>query len=310
MKSTVPAVLILAFAWGALAYAQRGLQPPFNGPLTAPVYGYEIVRTYPHDTGALTQGLVYSNGFLYETTGERERSSLRKVELATGKVVQRIDVDPAQQAEGLAEYGGRWFQLTLRGGFGYIYDRDTFAERGRFTYGATAETGGSAAAAWAIAFDGPRMIIVGPTSTMRFLDPDTMKETGRVVVKDGPNEINRLDELEMIKGELWCNIYQTSRIAVINPKTGAVAKWIELAGIAGPDGKGLMPVQPQATADWVLNGIAYDREGDRLFVTGKNWPSIFEIRVKPRGTSRPRPMPSGVAITSRCDLSWWRIIRR
>lgn len=282
MKPMLLTVCALAVLGSVALYAQRGIPPPYSGPFTAPVHGYEIVRTYPHDTGALTQGLVYDNGFLYESTGERERSTLRKVELATGKVVQRIAIDPAQQAEGLAEFNGRWYQLTLRGGFGYIYDRESFAERGRFNYNFTAETGGSPTAAWAIEFDGPRMIIVGPTSTMRFFDPETMKELGSVLVKDGPNEINRLDELEMIDGELWCNIYQTSRIAVINPKTGQVTKWIDLAGIAGPDGKGLMPVQPEATADWVLNGIAYDARGNRIFVTGKNWPSIFEIRVKPR----------------------------
>lgn len=283
MKHTAAIVFVLALAGAATVSSQRGIPPPFSGPFTAPVHGYEIVRTYPHDTSALTQGLVYLNGFLYESTGERERSSLRKVELATGKTLQQIDIDPAQQTEGLAEYGGRWFQLTLRSGFGYIYDRDSLAERGRFNYGLMADTGGSPTAAWAIAFDGPRMIIVGPTSKMRFFEVETMKETGEVVVMDGPNEINRLDELEMIKGELWSNIYQTSRIAVINPKTGKVNRWIDLAGIAGPDGKSLMPVQPSATADWVLNGIAYDAQGDRLFVTGKNWPSIFEIRIKPRG---------------------------
>jgi glutamine cyclotransferase len=282
MKRVTIVSLTLAVLGSAVVSSQRGISPPFSGPFTAPVSGYEIVRTYPHDTSALTQGLVYVNGFLYESTGERERSTLRKVELTTGKVLQRINVDPAQQAEGLAEYNGRWFQLTLRSGFGYIYDRDTFAERGRFNYNLVAENGGAPTAAWAIAFDGPRMIIVGPTSTMRFFDPETMKETGSVVVKDGPNEINRLDELEMINGELWCNIYQTSRIAVIDPKTGQVKRWIDLAGIAGSDGKGLMPVQPDATADWVLNGIAYDKQGDRLFVTGKNWPSIFEIKIKPR----------------------------
>jgi glutaminyl-peptide cyclotransferase len=265
--------------------AQRGIPPAFAGPFKAPVHGYEIVRTYPHDTSALTQGLVYKDGFLYETTGEREKSSLRKVELATGKVVQRVPVDPTQQAEGLAEYKGAWYQLTLRNGFGRIFDGQTFAEKGRFDYGITAETAGAPTAAWAIAFHKERMIIVGPTSTMRFYDPATMKETGSLVVKDGTNEINRLDELEMIRGELWCNIYQTSRIAVINPDTGQVTKWVDLAGIAGPDGKGMQPVQPEATADWVLNGIAYDAQGDRLFVTGKNWPSIFEIKVKPQPTA-------------------------
>ena len=281
MKKAALTVAALALAGFTVVHAQRGIPTPFAGPFKAPVHGYEIVRTYPHDTSALTQGLVYVNGFLYETTGEREVSSLRKVELETGKVVQRVGVDPTQQAEGLAQYNGRWYQLTLRNGFGRIFD-ESFKEAGRFDYGFTAETGGAPTAAWAIEFDGPRMIIVGPTSTMRFFDPATMKQTGSVVVKDGTNEINRLDELEMINGELWCNIYQTSRIAVINPRSGEVTRWVDLAGIAGPDGKGLMPVQPQATADWVLNGIAYDRQGQRIFVTGKNWPSIFEIRVKPR----------------------------
>jgi len=282
MASRAALSLLLLAGLGAGISAQRGIPPPFGGPFTAPVYGYETVRTYPHDTSALTQGLVYSNGFLYETTGERDRSSLRKVELDTGKVVQRIDIEPGIQTEGLAEYAGRWFQLTLRNGYGYTYDRETLAERGKFTYGFTADTGGAPTAAWAIAFDRARMIIVGPTSTMRFFDPATMHETGQVVVKDGSNEINRLDELEMIKGELWCNIYQTPRIAVIRPDNGQVARWIDLSGIAGPDGKGMMPVQPDATPDWVLNGIAYDRERDRVFVTGKNWPSIFEIKLKPR----------------------------
>ena len=280
MKQTAFSILALAVAGTASVNTQRGIPPPYSGPFATPVHGYEIVRTYPHDTAGLTQGLVYRDGFLYETTGERERSSLRKVELATGKIVQRVNVDPTQQAEGLANYNGRWYQLTLRSGYGYIYD-EAFAERGRFNYRFTADTGGSPTAAWAIEFDGPRMIIVGPTATMRFFNPETMAETGSVVVKDGANEINRLDELEMIKGELWCNVYQTSRIAVIDPKTGQVKRWIDLAGIAGPDGKGLMPVQPEATADWVLNGIAYDAVGDRIFVTGKNWPSIFEIKVKP-----------------------------
>lgn len=280
MKQTL-AVLTLALAGTAAVFAQRGLPPAYSGPFKAPVYGYDIVRTYPHDTSALTQGLVYMNGFLYEATGEREVSSLRKVELVTGKVVQRITVDPMQQTEGLAQYKGRWHVLTLRNGYGRIFD-ESFKETGRFDYGLPAEPGGTPMTAWAIAFDGDRMIITGPTSTMRFYDPATMKETGSVVVKDGENEINRLDELEMINGELWSNIYQTSRIAVINPRSGAVTKWVDLAGIAGPDGKSLMPVQPMATADHVLNGIAYDRAGDRIFVTGKNWPSIFEIKVKAR----------------------------
>jgi len=292
MKQVSFATLIFVLAATTLP-AQRGLRP-FNGPFTAPIWGYEIVRTYPHDTKALTQGLVYKNGFLYETTGEREISSLRKVELETGKVMQRYDVDPKQQAEGLAEYKGRWFQLTLMQGYGRIFDSN-FKETGRFDYGFTAETGGSPTAAWAIAFEGERMIIVGPTSSMHIFDPATMKETQQIVVKDGANEVNSLDELELIKGELWCNIYRTPRIAVIDPKSGNIKRWIDLSGIAGPDGKGTMPVQPEATPDWVLNGIAYDPDGDRLFVTGKNWPSIFEIRVKPPATlstdSKMQPVP-------------------
>lgn len=266
----------------SFTYAQRG-NPlrTFAGPFTAPVHTYEIVRMYPHDTQALTQGLVYKDGFLYETTGERGTSSLRKVELATGKVVQRFNVDPMQQAEGLAEYKDRWYQMTLLNGFGRIFDQ-AFKEVGRFDYGFTAETGGSPTAAWAIQFDGDRMIIVTPTSTMHIFDPATMKKIGETVVKDGPNEIALLDEMEMIKGELWINIYRTPRIAIVDPKTGVVKRWIDMSGMAGPDGKGLMPVQPEATGDWVLNGIAYDAQGDRVFVTGKNWPSIFEIRVKPR----------------------------
>ena len=280
MKQTL-AVLTMVFAGTAMMYAQRGLPPAYAGPFAAPVHGYEIVRTYPHDTSALTQGLLYMNGFLYESTGERALSSLRKVDLATGKVVQRLNLDPMQQAEGLAELQGRFYTLTLRGGFGNIFDRESFIPIGRFTYSAPAD-GTAPASQWAIAFDGPqRMIITGPTPFMYIYDPATMKEIERITVKDGQNEINRLDELEMINGELWCNIYQTSRIAVINPKTGQVTRWVDLAGIAGPDGKSLMPVMQNATTDHVLNGIAWDAQGNRIFVTGKNWPSIFEIRVKP-----------------------------
>lgn len=276
-------VLALALAGAASVTAQR-LQAPFNGPFTAPVVGYEIVRTYPHDTGALTQGLLYQNGFLYESTGERALSSLRKVELVTGKVVQRLNLDPMQQTEGLAELNGRFYALTLRGGFGTIFDKESFIPVGKFTYSAPAD-GTAPQSQWAIAFDGPqRMIITGPTQYMYIYDPATMKEIERITVKDGPNEIGRLDELEMINGELWINVYQTPRVAVVDPKTGVVKRWVDFSGIVGPEGKALMPVQPEAIADHVLNGIAWDAQGQRLFVTGKNFKQIFEVRVKPRSS--------------------------
>jgi glutamine cyclotransferase len=276
MKKTALFVVTLALA-SAVAVSTQGIPPiPAWNP-TVPVFGYDIVKTYPHATDALTQGLIYQDGFLWESTGERGRSRLRKVELETGKMLQEHQVDPMYQAEGMALFKGQFFQLTLRGGFGFIYDQSTLTEHGRFTYAYPT-------AAWGIAHDGKRLIITGPSSTIRFYDPATMMETGSVVVKDGATEIPRVDELEIINGELWANIYQTPRIAVINMDSGKVIKWVDLSGIAAPDGR-FIPPQEGATADWVLNGIAYDQGRDRLFVTGKNWPTLYEIKLKPRAAS-------------------------
>jgi len=230
-----------------------------------PVYTYEVVNVYPHDHGAFTQGLVFENGFLYEGTGLRGQSTLRKVTLETGDVVQIHQLPSRFFGEGIAIYGDRIVQLTWQSRQGFVYDKDSFALLRDFSY----PTEG-----WGITHDGERLIMSDGTSTLYFLHPDTFEETGRVEVKDDGQPIQLLNELEYIHGEVYANVWQTDRIARINPETGAVTGWIDL--------KGLMSANERAGSGAVLNGIAYDAAGDRLFVTGKLWPKLFELVLRPR----------------------------
>jgi glutaminyl-peptide cyclotransferase len=216
------------------------------GPLGAqsragtPVYGFEVVNVYPHDREAFTQGLLYRDSVLYESTGLNGRSSLRKVQLETGKVLQRISVDSRYFAEGLVDWGSRLVQLTWNTNIGFVYDLGSFKQS-----------------------DG--------TSTLKFLDPQTFKVTGQVQVTDGNTAVRDLNELEVIDGQIYANVWLTDRIAIIAPESGRVTAWLNLAGLMAR--KGL-------SDDAVLNGIAYDSRRKRLFVTGKLWPSLFEIRVR------------------------------
>ena len=230
----------------------------------APVAGYQVVRTFPHDPQAFTQGLVYLDGVLYEGTGLNGQSSIRKVKLENGEVLQIQKIDPQYFGEGIAAWGSTLVQLTWRGGIGFVYDRATFQRKKTFTY--TGE-------GWGLAFDGARLAMSDGSAFIRFLDPSTFAETGRIEVRDGGAPVPNLNELEFVKGELFANVWQTDRIARIAPKTGQVVGWIDLAGLLDPrDARGVD----------VMNGIAYDAAQDRLFVTGKLWPKIFEIRVVPR----------------------------
>jgi glutamine cyclotransferase len=249
MKSL--AVLVFA-AWSLAASAHA-----------APVYGYKVVRSYPHDTGAFTEGLFWLNGHLYESTGLEGRSSIRKVELATGKVVQRRNIPAAYFGEGIVAWKGKLIELTWRNQIGFTYDLGTFKQTGVFRYPGEG---------WALTRDDNRLIMSDGTAQLRFLDPKTLKETGRLSVTDGGKPVANLNELEWVKGEIWANIWQTERIARVDPKTGKVKAWIDLTGILDMRSPG--PDQPD-----VLNGIAYDAAKDRVFVTGKFWPRLYEIKL-------------------------------
>lgn len=249
-----------AVALALLALLGAVRQPVAVGAGTAPTWRHEVVRSFPHDPEAFTQGLLVRDGFLYESTGQKGRSSLRKVEIETGKVVQRIAVGNQYFAEGLAAWGTQLIQLTWETNLGFVYDRATFKQLRTFTYKGEG---------WGLADDGTRLVMSDGTPTLRFLNPATLAEISRLRVLDGPTAVDNLNELEVVKGDILANVWLTDRIAVIAPATGRVTAWLDL--------KGLMPAQPNSDA--VLNGIAYDAARDRLFVTGKLWPRMFEIRV-------------------------------
>lgn len=231
------------------------------GRSSAPVAKYRVVRVYPHDPEAFTQGLVYLDGFLYEGTGLNGRSSIRKVKLENGEVVQMQKVDSQYFGEGIAVKGDTIYELTWQSEIGFLYDRATFTRKGTFNYKGEG---------WGLTHDGQRLIMSDGTAFLRFLDPGTLKELSRIQVKDGASPVGNLNELEYVKGEIFANVWQTHRIARISPKTGRVTAWLDLDGL-------LTPREAQQ-AD-VLNGIAYDAAGDRLFVTGKLWPKLFEIKI-------------------------------
>lgn len=227
-------------------------------------FGYEVVNSYPHDPQAFTQGLVYRDGFLFESTGLKGRSSLRKVVLETGAVIQQRSIDATYFAEGLSDWGDRLIQLTWQSGQGFIYDLSTFEPKRVFGY---------AGEGWGLTRDATRLIMSDGTSILRFLDPDTLEETGRIEVTYDGQPLGRLNELEMVKDALYANVWPSHFIVIIDPGTGQVTGRVDLTGLLKPsDAKG--PVD-------VLNGIAYDSEHDRLFVTGKFWPRVYEIRLTP-----------------------------
>jgi glutamine cyclotransferase len=243
----------------------RPSQAPAARPTEAePVFGFDVVGAFPHDAEAFTQGLVYVDGFFYESTGLNGRSSLRKVAPETGQVVQRLDVARRYFAEGLAHWDGRLVQLTWDTQVGFVYDRESFGLLRTFPY--TGE-------GWGLAQDGRHLIMSDGTSTLRFLDPETLAEVRRVSVRDRSGPVANLNELEVVRGSVLANVWLTDRIARIDPQSGRVTSWIDLAGLRPPS---------NAASDAVLNGIAYDAKGDRLFVTGKLWSQVYEIRLRPR----------------------------
>ena len=237
---------------------------PAEKTATIPVGGYKVVRIFPHDPQAFTQGLVFLDGVLFEGTGMNGRSTIRKVKLENGEVLQVQKIEPQHFGEGIAVVGNTIVQLTWQGGVGFVYDRQTFRRTRTFNYRGEG---------WGLVYDGTRLVMSDGTAYLRFLDPQTFKETGRMQVRDGATPVLNLNELEMVKGELFANIWQSDRIARISPKTGQVTGWIDLSGLLDP--------RDAAGVD-VMNGIAYDAAGDRLFVTGKLWPKLFQIEIVPR----------------------------
>ena len=222
---------------------------------------YEVVKVYPHDQNAFTQGLVIEKGVLYESTGLYGNSTLRRVDLETGNVLQSYALPPEFFGEGITIFGDRIIQLTWQNQIGFVYDKHSFELLQEFIY----STEG-----WGITNDGTQLIMSDGTANLYFLDPETFQKVGQVEVRDGNASVSKLNELEYINGEVYANTLGEEKIVIINPHTGQVTAWIDLTGIYTPE---------SSDPSNVLNGIAYDAEDDRLFVTGKRWSQLFEIKL-------------------------------
>lgn len=229
--------------------------------IAPPVYGYEIIRTYPHDPEAYTQGLVFHDGDLYESTGLYGRSSLRRVDLETGRVLLRTPLPSHYFGEGLTHWGNQWIQLTWQSRLALVYGEGTLRLIKKIPYPLEG---------WGLTQDGRSLIASDGSATLYFLDPESLKITRKVVVRDQGRPVPYLNELEYVQGAVYANVYLTDRIARLAPDTGEVTGWIDLTG--------LLPDRDRGPATDVLNGIAFDARQQRLFVTGKNWPKLFEIR--------------------------------
>jgi glutaminyl-peptide cyclotransferase len=234
-------------------------------PVSEQADSYEVIHVYPHDSRAFTQGLIYVDGHLYESTGLNGRSSIRMDDLSTGRVLQHYDMAAEYFGEGLTDWGSTLIQLTWQSHKGFVYDRFSFALLRTFQYQGEG---------WGLTHDDKRLIMSDGTSYLRFLDPKSFRETRRIQVTDEKGHpVANLNELEYVRGEIYANIWQADKIVRISPRSGRVLGWIDLSRLIG---KGELE-----GADAVLNGIAYDSAGARLFVTGKLWPKLFEIRVEP-----------------------------
>ena len=228
-------------------------------------YGYRVVKTYPHDRTAFTQGLEYRDGFLYEGTGMFGRSSVRKIDLDSGRIIQRYDLPQPFFGEGITVLHQQILELTWQSQTGFVYDKSSFQVLRSFDYPGEG---------WGLTNDGKQIYMSDGSANIRVWDSATLKEIRRITVKDGATPVTQLNELEWVRGEIYANVWQTDRIARISPVDGRVLGWIDLTGI--------LPKSERPDPDAVLNGIAYDAAGDRLFVTGKLWPKIFEIKLVPK----------------------------
>jgi glutamine cyclotransferase len=247
-----------AILWGAL-------------PSGEPVAGYRIVAEFPHDPGAFCQGLIVAGGKLYESTGQHGRSSLRRVDLATGRVEKQMNLASEYFGEGLVDWEGSLIQLTWRNGIAFVYDRATLEFRESFRF--TPE-------GWGLTHDGKHLILSDGTSELRRLDPRTRRVVDTLKVRDRQGRpVARLNELEFVDGEIWANVWQTERVVRISPETGRVLGYVDLTGLL--PGKRSVSTDPNERGVDVLNGIAYDSDTKKIYVTGKNWPKLFEIEIVP-----------------------------
>lgn len=245
------------------------LASAFSVEAQTPQYGYQVVHVYPHDRNAFTQGLEFRAGFLYEGTGLEGRSTVRKEKLETGQVVQEIELDPEYFGEGITVMNQEIFELTWKAQTGFVYDESSFRRLRSFNYPGEG---------WGLANDGQQIYMSDGTAEIRVWDPVTLQEERRFTVRDRGRPVLLLNELEYVHGEIFANVWQTNRVARISPADGRVLGWIDLAG--------LLSAEDRAEPVDVLNGIAYDVLGDRLFVTGKLWPKLFQIKIIPK--TRPR----------------------
>jgi glutamine cyclotransferase len=247
----------------------------------APTMGYKIVARYPHSTESYTEGFLYLDGLFYEGTGIAGHSALLAIEPETGKPVQKRELAPQYFGEGIVDWGPDIYQWTWKSQICFVYDRFSLRPVKQFSYSGEG---------WGMTRTARELITSDGSATLRFRDPETFRETHHIVVKDGPKIIEELNELEFIKGEIYANVWHSDVIARINPRDGHVVAWIDLSGLLPPD--------QMVNEESVLNGIAYDARRDRLFVTGKQWPAIFEIKVVPRhgkmtGHAQDQPGPDG-----------------
>ncbi len=255
-----------AFGWigvaaAAAAVAAIAAWAQLGAPRGVQTSGFKVVAAYPHDPAAFTQGLAIADGRLYEGTGQYGASSLRRVDLTTGRVEKIRPLNPRYFGEGIAVLDGRIYQLTWQNELGIVYDADTFEVLRTFSYDGEG---------WGLTHDGTHLILSDGSATLRFIDPETFATVRTIEARDGDRPVTRLNELEYVDGEVWANVWYDDRIVRISPADGAVRGWIDLASL-----------YPQAArgSEAVLNGIAYDAAERRLFVTGKNWPQLFEIEL-------------------------------
>lgn len=253
-------IWIAAAALATTSLPARAREQPVRRS-TVPVYGYTVVRSYPHDPTAFTQGLQFIDGFLYEGTGQNGQSSIRRVALETGEVLQRRDIPKQHFGEGITVFKNEIFQLTWQSGIGFVYDRKTFDLKRTFRY--TGE-------GWGLTEHANELIMSDGTDSLRFIDPVSFSERRRLKVTAAGQPLARLNELEFVKNEVYANVWTTDQVARIDPLNGRVTGYVDLSGLLSP--------RERSSAD-VLNGIAYDAATDRLFVTGKWWPRLFEIKV-------------------------------
>ena len=265
-RFTAIATLLLCITLCAACHTPANgdrVTPAPNSNAAVPKYGYQIVNIWPHDSNAFTQGLILADGKLLESTGQEGRSSLRSVELETGKVLKKVDVPEPYFAEGIALLNGKIYQLTWQHQLGFIYDAQSFQKVGQFNYQGEG---------WGLTTDGQSLILSDGSNRIRFLDPSNFSVKKTITVLDGQTPVKELNELEYVQGAIYANIWHDNRIAIIDPQSGHVTGWIDL--------NGLMPEGELQDPEAVLNGIAYDQAHDKLYVTGKLWPRLFEIKVK------------------------------